>query len=313
MSKSRKRRKKTKTPSAQDRIKALDKGIAQGLEHLHEVRGAMCFPFLGVNTTNSVVDDVFGELRTNFKDCDGHLDVIVDSGGGAIDAAYNLAMLFRKYGTEELNFIIPRWAKSAATLLVCSGDKIMMTPVAELGPLDPQITYVNPLEKRVEQISPLHIELTLDLIRQEFKKGSKDLAKGLLERLQFPLTIGGFLKVHQIGEQYLVKLLETRMLSGSSKPKLKNIANRLTSGYADHGYCINVDEAKSLGLKAVDLPEEQVDILWKIHGLNKEKQMIQREMRKGTIMDRIKELPTDILDKLQEEMDRSIREADIGE
>jgi len=58
-------------------------------------------------------------------------------------------MLFREFGSEELNFIIPHWAKSAATLLVCSGDKIFMSPVAELGPLDPQITQMNLLEGRV--------------------------------------------------------------------------------------------------------------------------------------------------------------------
>ena len=30
-------------------------------------------------------------------------------------------------------------AKSASTLLACAGDVIYMTPMAELGPVDPQV------------------------------------------------------------------------------------------------------------------------------------------------------------------------------
>jgi membrane-bound ClpP family serine protease len=208
-------------------------------------------------------------------------------------------MLFRKFGSKELNFIIPRWAKSAATLLVCSGDKIFMSPVAELGPLDPQITQMNLLEGRVEQFSPLHIGSTLDMIREEFESGSEKLAEGLIKRLQFPITLGGFLKLCEVGEQYLIKLLETRMLSNSKeKSKSKTIAKRLTRGYADHSYCINVDEAKGLGLEVFDLPEEELNIVWELHRLNDEKRKIKKEIRKNKVMDMIKELPPDLLDKL---------------
>jgi hypothetical protein len=208
-------------------------------------------------------------------------------------------MLFRKYGSEELNFIIPRWAKSAATLLVCSGNKILMSPIAELGPLDPQITQMNPLEGRFEQFSPLHIESTLDLIRQEFEKGNPQLAKGLMERLQFPLTLGGFVKYQEIGKQYLIKLLETRMFRGE-KPAVdvKDIAEKLTIGYADHGFCINIDECKNIGLKVEELKNNALDIIWEIHRLNKEKQKIQDKAKSQEMMDKIKDLPPGLIDKL---------------
>ena len=207
----------TKPPQLKKQISELEKQIKQRLARLQEITGCACFPFLSVEIIGPVVDDVFDELRAEYKECNGRLSVIVDSGGGDIDAAYNLAMLFRRYGSDTLRFIVPRWAKSAATLLVCAGDDILMTPVAELGPLDPQITEFNPLEGRLEQFSPLHIESTLDMIRQEYESGSEKLAKALMERLQFPLTLGSFKKSLEIGEQYLIKLLETRMLSGDER------------------------------------------------------------------------------------------------
>jgi hypothetical protein len=56
--------------------------------------------------------------------------------------------------------------------------KFFLTPVAELGPVDPQITMYNPLEERLEEFSPLDIDSTLDLIRDEFNKGIKTLHRG---------------------------------------------------------------------------------------------------------------------------------------
>jgi ClpP class serine protease len=39
----------------------------------------------------------------------------------------------------HIRFIIPSLAKSAATMLVMSGDEILMDTGAELGPIDPQM------------------------------------------------------------------------------------------------------------------------------------------------------------------------------
>lgn len=281
-------------------IRALDRKIAEQLKAYQTIKGGcQCFPFLRVDITAEVVNDVFEDLRTKHKDCGGRLNVIVDSGGGDIDAAYNLAMLLRKYGARELNFVVPRWAKSAATLLVCSGDAIVMSPVAELGPLDPQITELNPLERRLEQFSPLHIRSTLDMIRQEFDSGSEKLARALIQRLQFPLTLGRFVKYHEVAGQYLIKLLETRMLSGNKRGhEPSEIAERLTTGYADHGFCINVDEAKGMGLNATEAEGEELEAIWAIYRLADQRYRLQREMREKKIQEMIKELPPSILEEL---------------
>lgn len=290
------------TKEIREKIQQLEKQIQNQIIKLQELRGnCLCFPLLigEASLTHSVVDDTYDQLRKQYAHCNGKLDVLVDSGGGDLDAAYNLANLFRRFGMEELNFIIPRWAKSAATLLVCSGDTILMTPVAELGPLDPQITEFNPLEKRLEQFSPLHIEATLELIRQEFQKGSEQLAKGLMERLQFPLTLGSFTKSLDIAVQYLVKLLSTRMLKAdTSQTTAHSIANTLTKGYADHGFSINSHEARSIGLNVIDLDGEQLDCVWEIHKFNRERRSLERKLRQGKLSELLEGFPPELLDKL---------------
>ena len=261
----------------------------------------ICYPFLlgDDNITSQTVDQVFDDLQELLgQGCaDGRLVVVVESGGGDIDAAYNLAMLFRMYGQKELRFVVPRWAKSAATLLVCAGDSVLMTPIAELGPLDPQITQVNPMEQRLEQFSPLDIESTLELIRNEFNQGNNALAEGLLQRLQFPITLGKFQKSLQLGRQYAVKLLSSRMFRENGDIA-SQIAKKLVEDYADHGFCINVDEAKSLGLVTEPLTKEQQQIVWEMHKLVRLKhELIEAQLEKK-MEERIRELPPHLRDDL---------------
>ncbi len=246
--------------------------------------------------TATLVDKVFDDLRKE-KYGGEKLDVIVHSSGGSIDAAYNLARLFRRYGKERLTFVVPRWAKSAATLLVCAGDEILMTPVAELGPLDPQITQMNPLEQRLENFSPLHIESTLQLIRDEFKSGADDLASRLLQRLQFPLTLGSFKKLLDLGNDYLENLLTSRMLIDQQE-EIKSITTALTTGYADHSWCITSEEAQKIGLVVEEIEGNQLDIVWEIHNLNKQKEKLVRADKQKKMMEQFKDLPPNLIDEL---------------
>ena len=279
-------------------IEELEKQLSKEIKVLSKNRKSQCYSLLlnNISISPELVDKTFDRLYGDYSGCD-KLDVIVDSSGGDIDAAYNLAQLFRRYGKERLTFIIPRWAKSAATLLVCAGDEILMTPIAELGPIDPQITAFNPLERRIEKFSPLHIESTLELIRQEYKNGNQQLADGLLERLQFPLTLGRFKKSLDIGVQYVEKLLSTRMLmEGSDKDKkISNIVKKLTLGYTDHGYCINHEEAKDLELNVNELTGDTLKIVWKIHCLFSQIRELTEEQDKIEMKERLKEIPPNIL------------------
>ena len=266
-------------------ISAVEAAIKEEVNRLADTfaEPTLCYPLLSSNEriAAATVDRVFDDLQEIAKiDIDeNRLAVIVDSPGGDIDAAYNLACLFRRYGKRRLTFIVPRRAKSAATLLVCGGDSIMMTPVAELGPLDPQITEMNPLERRLENLSPLYIESTLELIRSEYEFGSVELAEGLLRRLQFPITLGGFIKSLEHGRQYAQKLLSSRMLKDNLKAA-EEISRRLVEGYSAHSFCINIDEVRELGLTLEDMSSDQLEIVWKIHEMERLRLALTSEERR---------------------------------
>ena len=290
---------KLESKEVDEQIKELDVKITELVQKIEAKRERRCF-ILWANITQPFVDKVYDELRTKYTNIDGKLDVIIDSAGGDINAAYNIASLFQKYGNSELTFFIPRWAKSAATLIACSGETILMTPVGELGPLDPQITQINPAEERIEKFSPVHISTTFEMIRNEFASGNKDFAEGLFKRLQFPLTLGSFAKAIEISEQYLTKVLKERMgKTGKLVQEPSKIARCLSREYTDHGFCINLNEARSIGLNADELDGELLDLVWDIYTNYKLREKLKRDKRSESLGKLISSLPPEVLDKLR--------------
>ena len=84
--------------------------------------------------------------------------LVVYSPGGSARYAYELAMLLRRHCGGFLA-VVPRYAKSAATILTLGANEILMNVHAELGPVDAQI--YDP--ERQEQLCPaLNEAETLD-------------------------------------------------------------------------------------------------------------------------------------------------------
>ena len=67
------------------------------------------------------------------------IDCILHSPGGFAESVEMIVKMLRaKF--KHIRFIIPHSAKSAATMLALSGNEILMSPSAELGPIDPQVS-----------------------------------------------------------------------------------------------------------------------------------------------------------------------------
>lgn len=64
--------------------------------------------------------------------------VIIDTPGGIVEVAERIVTTIRHY-YQEVKFLIPDRAMSAGTVLVMSGDAILMDHFSCLGPVDPQL------------------------------------------------------------------------------------------------------------------------------------------------------------------------------
>ena len=85
--------------------------------------------------------DGFTDLVNSVKNSNKTVDVLLHSPGGRPDATERLVELLRN-NFEEVNFLIPHSAYSAATMLALSGNSIILHPSAVLGPIDPQINGI---------------------------------------------------------------------------------------------------------------------------------------------------------------------------
>lgn len=67
----------------------------------------------------------------------GSLDLILHSPGGSAEVAESIVSYLRKF--DHIRAIVPHAAMSAATMLACSADQILMGAHSSLGPIDPQL------------------------------------------------------------------------------------------------------------------------------------------------------------------------------
>jgi hypothetical protein len=87
------------------------------------------------------------------------------------------------------------------------------------------------------------------------------------------------------------------MLRGQEE-KATTIAEKFTTGYVDHSYCIKSSEAARIGLVAKELVGEQLDTVWEIHKLNKKREKLERSQRQQKLKEKIKNIPSELVDLL---------------
>jgi ClpP class serine protease len=186
------------------------------------------------------------------------LAVVLFSGGGDIDEAYILATYLQDLAREKLVFYIPRYAKSAATLLALAGDEVVLLPVAELGPIDPVI-YDSHIDRYIPLQSILEI---LDLLSQ--KGLTSELAKAILERIPV-VELGDYKRAVEHNAELCGRVLARRM-HRENPEKAREIASKLVS-YKQHSAAITLKDLVDLGVKAREATRQEAEYLWRLHEL----------------------------------------------
>lgn len=85
------------------------------------------------------MDDLIRDSIEDISERSGKLLVILETNGGHIETAERVANVLRHHYPNEVSFLVPNFAMSAGTVLVMSGDAILMDYYSILGPIDPQL------------------------------------------------------------------------------------------------------------------------------------------------------------------------------
>jgi hypothetical protein len=158
--------------------------------------------------------------------------LILYSSGGDAGSAYLIGKLCREYCNDSFIVTVPRYAKSAATIICCAADEIHVGSLSELGPIDPQI----------DKFPALGLKNSIEHIAELVKKypDSSEMFARYLSRTLKPINLGYYERVAESAMQYAEKLLSTH-----KKPlprSAKDIAYDLVYKYKDHSFVIDKAE-----------------------------------------------------------------------
>lgn len=95
----------------------------------------------------SINDEDVHALMEVTSGLSGDLDLILHSPGGSPEAAEAIVSYLRSR-FSHIRVIVPHLAMSAATMISCAADEIVLGKHSFLGPTDPQILLVTPLGAR---------------------------------------------------------------------------------------------------------------------------------------------------------------------
>jgi Serine dehydrogenase proteinase len=201
----------------------------------------------------------FLDAREELAEC-GHVALVIDSPGGLAQVAYKIARILQRNG--GFTVVIPRYAKSAATLLALGAVRALMGEDAEIGPLDVQLWD----EERDEEASALNEVQALDQLNsvalQHLDQTMMTMVAGTKKKTDVLLPIAAKFvsdmmcpmlnkidavhyakqaRILAVAEHYAERLLA---IAGNPPPEGHRIADALVNRYPEHGFIIDRQEVE---------------------------------------------------------------------
>ena len=186
------------------------------------------------------------------------LDLILHSPGGSAEATEAIVDYLRKK-FSDIRIIIPQAAMSAATMLACASDRIIMGKQSSIGPIDPQMI----LQTQVgTQLIPAQAILDQFALAKKEVHDPKKLGVWLPILGQYgPALLIQCQNALQLSRTLVYKWLKNYMFINNRKKDTlaKGIASYLSNhkNFQTHSRHIDRDQAKKIGLIIDDLESDQ--------------------------------------------------------
>jgi ATP-dependent protease ClpP protease subunit len=204
-------------------------------------------------------EDIQGLMEVIYGLRGNTLDLILHSPGGSPEAAAAIVSYLRSK-FSDIRVIIPHAAMSAATMVACASNRIVMGRHSFIGPIDPQFILQTPLG--VMAVPAQAILDQFEMARNECSDPKK-LGAWLPILSQYgPALLVQCQNAIALSRKYVSEWLARYMLAGRDQADRRalEIADRLSdhATFKSHGHHINRDEARAIGLTIDDLEGDQV-------------------------------------------------------
>ncbi len=190
--------------------------------------------------------DMLEEVLQNCDIGDRKLVLLLNCPGGSALAAERIITICRSFSADGYSVIIPKQAKSAATMLCLGANELHMSETSELGPIDPQIS-----DGQTQYAAHEILEAYIDLMRKANR--TKGRLEPYLQQLQrFDARDIRWIKSQQeLSESIAIKALATGTMNrirpqSKIKARIKPFLNPQFTKV--HGRPIYHDVATKCGL-----------------------------------------------------------------
>lgn len=203
------------------------------------------------------------------------IDLFLVSRGGATEVPWRIVSLIREFA-DRFCVLLPYHAASAATHISLGADEIVMTEIAQLGPVDPSRRHpllpddphAPPGEARPLAISVQDLRHFMQFVTKEagtdesIKPEDPTAIYVELMRQVHPLVIGAMEQSYALAKSITKNMLRLHMDPEADAAKIDELADRLADDFKTHSYPINRGEAAALGLKVTNADDALRDAMW---------------------------------------------------
>jgi hypothetical protein len=195
------------------------------------------------------------------------LDLVLSTTGGSIASTRQIALLLREF-TGHLSILVPYRARSAGTLLCLSADRLVLGPLAELGPIDSVMGSDGPPGPELPgSISAEDIRAFRTMAEDWFgvdRPADRLQVLAMLATRIFPTSLSSFYRFDRLVREVAAELLEFGLPGPEQAAARAGIVDRLVSGYHSHDFVLTRRDIRALGLPAEDAAPAEQELLWSL-------------------------------------------------
>lgn len=225
------------------------------------------YPVIISDSDADMVEDV---LRTTLAKSD-ELYLMINSPGGDPLAAERIVNVCRNHSAKgKYVVIVPKMAKSAATMISLGARRIVMSNTSELGPIDPQVRVVLEGENEYQYVAAHEVITSYEDLMRKANRTKGELAPYLQQLKRYDSRAIERIRSWQaLSDSIAVRALESGMMSGQKAEDIRSrIRQLLDPKYSKaHGRPIYPDVAEQCGLD-VEVMTLQSDIwntIWELY------------------------------------------------
>lgn len=195
------------------------------------------------------------------------LDFYIETPGGSGETAEEIVKLLHSK-SKAVSFVVSGEAKSAGTIIVLSGNDILMTETGSLGPIDAQVEIGRSVISAYDYIEWVNAKR-----RQAARAGKLNPFDATMVAQISPGELSKVYHSLKFAEDLVVKWLvnykfrdwsvtETRkspVTKTMKRRRAKEIAKELTNHakWRSHGRSIKIDDLEGIGLRVIRIDDDQ--------------------------------------------------------